>query len=348
VPITNADLSEILAEKANDHDPASNRHKALRRAARSALFAWDHEAAQLVERGRPLIELPSVGPWLADVIGEVVGGNPPDGAEPPPVRRGFLSRAEVRSTLDQNPSWADGLRGDLQMHTTYSDGGATLEQMVGAAASFGHEYVNITDHSKELKIARGMDEARLAQQGAEIAALNRELEGSRQRIRVLHGIEMNLSPEGRGDMDPASLGALDLVLGAFHSKLRLKEDQTERYLAAMRNRDIDVLAHPRGRIYNVRAGLSADWGRVFAEAVRRGKALEIDANPYRQDLDPPLLELAVEAGAWISIGTDAHSPGELRNMEYGIALAIGGGVPTERILNFLTRDGIRAWVEQHR
>jgi histidinol phosphatase-like PHP family hydrolase len=154
---------------------------------------------------------------------------------------------------------------------------------------------------------------------------------------------MNLSPEGEGDMEVDALARLDLVLGAFHSKLRLTQDQTERYLAAVRNPTVHVLAHPRCRIYDRRAGLWCEWGRVFEEAAALDKAIEIDASPYRQDLDVELLELAREAGCRISIGTDAHSTYELGYMEFGLAAAIRSGLPQERILNFRPAEDALAW-----
>jgi histidinol phosphatase-like PHP family hydrolase len=270
---------------------------------------------------------------------------------------GFLTLAEVRATLAAHPEWApvpmEGLtertvdrplvRADLQMHTLYSDGKASLRDMVETAATYGYEHVNITDHSKGLKIARGMDEEELAREGEDIAGLNRELEGEGAGIRVLHGIEMNISPEGDGDMDPGALARLDLVLGAFHSKLRVTEDQTDRYLAAVRNPTIHVMAHPRGRRFNVRVGLRADWARVFEEAVERDVALEIDAFPDRQDLDVELLALARDSRVRISIGTDAHATHELGHMEFGVAAAALAGIPPERILNCLPREELLAW-----
>lgn len=144
-------------------------------------------------------------------------------------------------------------------------------------------------------------------------------------------------------MDPEALNRLDLVLGAFHSKLRLKEDQTERYLAAIRNPTVTTLAHPRTRMFNRRLGLSADWDRVFEEAVRLDKAVEIDAHPNRQDLDVETLELARDAGVRISIGTDAHSVGELASMEFGLAAAIRAGIPHGRILNFQPVADVLEW-----
>jgi DNA polymerase (family 10) len=138
------------------------------------------------------------------------------------------------------------------------------------------------------------------------------------------------------------------VLGAFHSKLRALDDQTERYLAALRNPAVHVLAHPRGRRFNVRLGLHADWPRVFEEAAGLHKALEIDAYPDRQDLDVELLSLARESGVWISIGTDAHSTAELMFMEFGLAAAIRAGIPQERILNFMSREDLLEWASRVR
>jgi DNA polymerase (family 10) len=149
---------------------------------------------------------------------------------------------------------------------------------------------------------------------------------------------MDLTPEGAGDMDPSELESLDLVLGAFHSKLRLRGDQTERYLRALANPDIHVLAHPRGRVYNFRAGLVCDWARVARRSAETGTALEIDAYPDRQDLDAERLRIAAVDGAWISIGTDAHTPGELAFLEIGIAAAILAWISPKRVLNRFT-DG---------
>ena len=188
-----------------------------------------------------------------------------------------------------------------------------------------------------------MDEARLAGQAHEIRTLNRELEAAGRPMQVLHGIEMNLSPEGEGDMDPHALRPLDLVLGAFHSKLRLTEDQTERYLKALRNPTVTTLAHPRCRMFNRRVGLPADWDSVFEEAARLDKAVEIDAHPNRQDLNVELLKLARDSGVMVSIGTDAHSVSELGSMEFGLAAAIRAGISRERILNFMPLADVLEW-----
>jgi histidinol phosphatase-like PHP family hydrolase len=223
-----------------------------------------------------------------------------------------------------------------------------MEEVVAAAGERGYEYVGITDHSVGLPIANGMSEERLRAQWREMETLNAKLEAAGARIRILRSIEMNVSPEGEGDMSPAVLSELDLVLGAFHSKLRQTEDQTERYLAAIRNPTVSVLAHPTTRRYGNRLPLPADWPRVFEEAARLDKAVEIDCSLDRQDLNVELASLARESGVRISIGTDAHYLSELETMELGLGTAAKAGIPQDRILNFQPPDAIREWARSVR
>jgi histidinol phosphatase-like PHP family hydrolase len=346
--LTNAQIAELLARAAEAAERGTNRERALARASRAAFF-WPVEASELIERDRPLTELRAVGPWLAGIILGWLLDPDLEPPEPPPLRRGFLTMAEVRRTVDAHPDWVGSLRADLQMHTTWSDGQAAVREVVAEASSlWSYEYIAITDHSKGLKIARGMDEVQLARQGQEIEALNRDLAAEGSGPRVLRSIEMNLTPEGEQDMEPDALARLDLVLAAFHSQLRPTEDQTERYLRALGNPTFHVLAHPRGRVFNRRLGLNADWPRVFEVAAGEGKAMEIDAHPSRQDLDAERLTVAREAGVWISIGTDAHRLHELRYVEFGVALAIRAGFPRERILNYQPRDFLQRWVRERR
>jgi DNA polymerase (family 10) len=164
----------------------------------------------------------------------------------------------------------------------------------------------------------------------------------------LRSIELNLDPAGDGDIETQVLAGLDIVIGCFHSALRGKEDQTERYLSALRNPTIQILGHPRGRIYNYRAGLFADWPRVFALAAELDKAVEIDAYPDQHDLSPDLLALALDAGCRISFGTDAHGPSQLRFMAFAAASALRAGIARERILNFMSREDLLAWVRDVR
>ncbi|CAN5221048.1 hypothetical protein BH18CHL2_BH18CHL2_13550 [soil metagenome] len=281
-----------------------------------------------------------MGPWLARKIeGWLL--EPPRVPEPPALRAGFRSFAECREIVAAQPAWRAALRADLQMHTSETDGALPLADMVEAAAAYGYARVAITDHSKGLAITNGMDEARLRRQGEEIARLN-----SRRSAppRALRSIEMNLSPAGAGDMDDAALRELDLVLGAFHSKLRMKEDQTDRYLFAVANPTVHVLAHPRGRIWNFRLGLAADWGRVAERAAEPEKALEIDAYPDRQEVE--LLAHVKRAGGRVSIGTDAHNAEELRYLDIGVAAVITAGIPRERVLNCMSADELVRWAKR--
>jgi histidinol phosphatase-like PHP family hydrolase len=305
-------------------------------------MTWPEEASALAEEGRSLTELRGVGPWVAPTLHGWLE-DPPEVPEPPPERRGFLTVAEARAVVEANPEWRAGLRADLQVHTTYSDGKASLEEMADLLEGMGYSHAGITDHSKGLPIAGGMHEDRLAEQARHIEKVNAGFEARGSPFRILRSIEMNLSPEGQGDMDPDALATLDLVLGAFHSKLRVTDDQTERYLAAVRNPTVHVLAHPRCRRFGARLGLSADWSAVFAAAAEAGTAVEIDASPDRQDLDVELGRLAVEEGTWLSIGTDAHYPHELGWMDLGLAAAILAGAPRERILNYLSREELLEW-----
>ena len=190
-----------------------------------------------------------------------------------------------------------------------------------------------------------MDEKRLARQGREIVALNKRLAKRAIEFTVLRSAEMNLSPAGEGDMEPKAMAELDLVLGCFHSALRRTEDQTERYLAGLRNPIIQILGHPQTRMYNRREGLHCDWSKVFAEAARLDKAVEIDGDPSRQDLRVSLLKLARKEGVRVSLGTDAHHPDELAYMELSLAAALIAKIPPDRIVNFLPLDQLTAWIE---
>ena len=303
---------------------------------------WPEETTDVLASGRELTELRAIGKWTARIIEEWLA-DPPELPELPEQRSGFITLAEARRIVADHPEWRDGLKADLQMHTTWSDGHESVIDMAGHAAAQGHDYVAVTDHSKGLPIANGMDETRLLSQGEEIAQANEQLASEGRQLRLLRAIEMNVSPEGEGDMDPDVLAGLDLVLGAFHSKLRVTDDQTERYIAGVRNPTVHVLAHPRGRRWGSRKGLYADWSKVFEAAAEAGTALEIDAHAERQDLQIELLKLARETpDLWISIGTDAHYPRELGFIDIGLAAAIESGFPRERILNFLPRDELLA------
>ena len=338
--LTNGDLGELLWTASQEE--ADHRRRALSRASRAAHF-WAEEAGAVAAAGRSLTELRSVGPWVAARL-EAWLEDPPPIPEPDETRRGYLTYAEVRRVLDADPAWESTPCADLQMHTTWSDGGLPLEEMVEAARSLGRPYVAITDHSQALQIANGMTADELAEQGRAIDAMNAAFDVDGDAFRVLRSQEVDLFPDGSIDMDDDSLGSLDLVLGAFHSALRSKEDETERYLAALNQPRLHVLAHPKARMYGRRAGLEADWRRVFAEATRVGKAVELDATPARQDLTVELATIAREEGVeWFSIGSDAHTALELEFLPFGMATAALAEIPRERILNYRPVEFVREW-----
>ena len=340
VTLSNAQLSELLADAA-DHEEG-HRGRALRKASRAAL-RWPEEAAEVAAEGRSLTELDRVGPW----VGRLLHGwfeEPPEVPDVPPTRQGFKTLAEARAALATDPNWRRELKADLQMHTLYSDGTETVAEMARHCVEFGYEYIAITDHSKGLSIAGGMDEEVLARQMDEIERVNADLTSSGAGLTILRALEMNIGLDGEGDMEPDALKGLDLIVGSFHSQLRKSEDQTDRYLAALENPFVHIFGHPRGRMYNRRRGLDADWKTVFETAATLGKAMEINAQPARQDLQVELLEIARDTEVLLSIGTDAHYPFELEHVEFSLGAAITAGIPRERIVNFWPLERFRSWV----
>jgi histidinol phosphatase-like PHP family hydrolase len=337
----NTDIAELLAREAETSKQPLQ--KALKRASRRA-FLWPEEAEQLVAQGRSLEELSGIGPYLSKLIHRWLD-KPPSVPKPPEMRQGFFSLVQARAMLAKKPEWQSQLKGDLQMHTEWSDGSASIEEMAAAAGARGYQYIAITDHSKGLKIAGGIDERQLRRQGREIAAINDALASNGAGPRVLRSVELNLDPQGDGDMEASSLAELDLVLGCFHSALRRKEDQTERYLAALHNPTVHILGHPRGRIFNYRLGLQAEWSRVFDLAAVLDKAVEIDCYPDRQDLSMDLVKLARKSGCRISLGTDSHGAAQLRFIEFGLASALKAGITLDRVLNFMPVDELQKWAK---
>jgi DNA polymerase (family 10) len=340
--LTNSEVAELLALEAEKFKPPISR--AFRRASRAAIL-WPEEVSSLFQSGRSLVVLPSVGPFLEKTIRRWLEA-PPKIEKPPALRRDFIFRSEARKILAANPSWSTSLHGDLQMHTEWSDGAGSIADMAEEAARRNYQFIAITDHAKGLRIAGGINEDELMEQGEEIEAVNAQLKIASPSLRVLRSVELNLSVNGEADIEPKTLAKLDIVLGAFHSALRRTDDQTARYIAALKQPLLNILGHPRTRIYNYRLGLNADWERVFATAAEYDKAVEIDCYPDRQDLSVELLKIARKAGIKISLGTDAHHPWQLEAIELGLAATIKAKIPKERILNFMTRSELLRWAKK--
>jgi histidinol phosphatase-like PHP family hydrolase len=233
-------------------------------------------------------------------------------------------------------------RGDFQMHSTWSDGGETIETMADACRRLGHTCLGITDHSYGLPIARGVTMADIARQHQEIDALNAKYAGE---FRVFKGIEANILGDGALDLQPDERTVFEFVVASPHSLLRKSEDQTARMLGAVRGAAVTILGHPRGRMYNKRPGITADWDRVFEEAAKRRVAIELDGNWHRQDIDFALARRALQAGCLFALDSDAHSIGELRFSEYAVAHARLAGIPTARVVNCWSNEELEEWMK---
>lgn len=232
----------------------------------------------------------------------------------------------------------DDIRGNLHTHTTFTDGRNSLEEMAQAAKERGYEYLAITDHSKRLAMTGGLDEKALREQMEEVARLDEEIEG----ITLLRGIEVDILEDGPLDLSDDVLAELDLVNCSVHHKFDLSEkEQTERVLKALDNPNVNVLAHPTGRMIGSREAYQIDIYRVMESAKENGCFLELNANPERLDLDDVHCKVAKEAGVKLSIATDAHSVDDLDNMRFGVGQARRGWLEKEDVINTRTAKQLR-------
>jgi DNA polymerase (family 10) len=255
---------------------------------------------------------------------------------PPELRedRGEIAAAE-KGSLPRLIEVSD-VQGDLHSHTVESDGRDTLEDMVEAASARGLKYLAVTEHSRAIpspKRGTGMDEARCLEHIARIRAFQERAGG----VRVLAGIEVDILPDGRLDMDDEVLAQLDVVVGSLHSRLDMERSQmTERVLRAFENPYLQIWGHPLSRLLLKRGPVALDLDRVIAETARRGIALEINCQPARLDLPDHYLRPARASGARFVISTDSHSVHHLATLPYGVGQARRGWLTAEDVLN--TRD----------
>ena len=224
------------------------------------------------------------------------------------------------------------LRGDLQMHSTWSDGRDTLEEMVAGCAAHGYEYMAITDHSKALAMVNGLDARRLRLQWLEIDAIR----ARHPEIHLLRAMEVDILADGSLDLEDEMLAGLDLVVVSIHSRFDLPTaQQTARVLRALEHPEVDILAHPTGRLINRRKPIALDMETVLARAAELGVAVELNASPDRLDLRDSHLVLARELGCRIVISTDSHRVAELGTMRYGVEQARRAGLEPRHVLNTL-------------
>ena len=237
------------------------------------------------------------------------------------------------------------IRGDLHIHTTYTDGANSLRDMALAAREKGYEYIAITDHTKHLTIAHGLDEKMVRQQIEEIDRLNEELKD----ITLLKSAEVDILEDGKLDLPDSLLKELDLVVCGVHYKLNLsKKAQTRRILRAIEDPYFSILAHPTGRLIGLREPYQVDMEAVIRACVQRGCILELNAQPDRLDLNDIHSKMAKEAGIPIAISTDAHSIRDLELMEYGIGEARRGWLEKENVINTKSLKELRKLLQQIR
>jgi putative hydrolase len=278
--------------------------------------------------------LPGIGPKTAKVIAQAWVGREPD------------VLVELRSAAKDlgGGDILTPLKGDLHVHSDWSDGSAPIEEMMLAAKELGHEYCALTDHSPRLKVANGLSAERLRKQLAVID----ELRDMIAPMRILTGIEVDILEDGSLDQEPELLERLDVVVASVHSKLSMDApSMTRRMIKAVTNPHADVLGHCTGRLVTggrgIRPESKFDAEKVFTACRDAGTAVEINSRPERRDPPTRLLNLALEIGCLFSIDTDSHAPGQLEFLGYGAQRALDAGVPTERIVNAWSAEKLLEW-----
>jgi DNA polymerase (family 10) len=259
---------------------------------------------------------------------------------PPELRedRGEI-QAAVEDKLPRLVAWEDML-GDLHAHTNWSDGAGTLEEMAKTARQRGYRYLLISDHTQSLAVAGGLTPEQLRAQRAEIDALNKRW----QDFTLLQGCELEIKADGTLDFSNEVLAELDFVVASVHTSLRQERAQiTERVMNALRNPYVDVIGHPSGRLLGQREESAVDLDAVIEAAVETGTALEVNSIPNRLDLDDLHVRRALGLGVQVAINSDAHHPGGLDSLRYGLATARRGWATSSDVLNTMTLGEIRAW-----
>jgi putative hydrolase len=278
--------------------------------------------------------LPGIGPKTAKVISQAWSGREPDALVELRESATDLGGGDIRSAL----------RGDLHVHSNWSDGSAPIEEMMLTAKELGHEYCAMTDHSPRLRIANGLSADRLRQQLDVID----ELRDTVAPMRILTGIEVDILEDGALDQEDELLERLDVVVASVHSKLAMDaSSMTRRMLKAVANPHTDVLGHCTGRLVTGGRGMRPeskfDAEKVFTACRDHGTAVEINSRPERRDPPTRLLNLALDIGCLFSIDTDSHAPGQLEFLGYGAQRALDNEVPVGRIVNTWPADKLLEW-----
>ncbi|UXA07102.1 PHP domain-containing protein [Mycobacterium sp. SMC-2] len=313
------------------HDP--RRVMAYRNAA-DIIEGLDEAARDRHGQANSWQTLAGIGPKTAKVIDQAWSGREPD------VLIELRSAAEDLGGGDIRTA----LRGDLHLHSNWSDGSAPIDEMMATAAALGHEYCALTDHSPRLTIANGLSAERLR---AQLDAIDK-LRDQFAPMRILTGIEVDILEDGGLDQEPELLERLDVVVASVHSKLSMDAAaMTRRMVRAVSNPHVDVLGHCTGRLVSGNRGIRPqskfDAEAVFTACHDHGTAVEINSRPERRDPPTRLLKLALDIGCVFSIDTDAHAPGQLDFLGYGAQRAVDNGVPVDRIVNTWPAERLLEW-----
>jgi DNA polymerase (family 10) len=264
---------------------------------------------------------------------------------PPPTIREDRGEVElaIRGALPTLVEVGD-LVGDLQSHSTYSDGRRTLREMAMAAAARGYRYFAVTDHGRNLAVTRSLSLDDIARQAAEVRQINEELAG---RMVLLHGVELNIGPGGDLDYPDEVLARFDVVVASLHHQLAEERAAiTRRVLRAIANPHVHILGHPTGRMLPRRPASDLDMEAVCRSAASHGVAMEINANPRRLDLKDDHAFLARQLGCVFAISTDAHSPKELDLMRFGVATGQRGWVEPGTVINTWPLEQLRSFLRK--
>jgi putative hydrolase len=319
--------------------------KAFRNAAATIQNLGQEELADGVRTGR-LKRMSGIGDRTFEVIKQTVEGRVPDYLE--------KLRSAAQPLADSGQELRRALRGDLHSHSDWSDGGSPIEVMADTARMLGHEYLALTDHSPNLKVANGLNAERLGKQLDVVALINEQAANTRSDgFRLLTGIEVDILEDGTLDQEPEMLGRLDVVVASVHSKLRSdKSTMTRRMLGGINDPHTNVLGHCTGRLITGSRGTRPesdfDAPRVFAACAENDVAVEINSRPERQDPPDNLIQLALDAGCLFSIDSDAHAPGQLDFLQYGSERAERNGVPAERIVTTWPLERLLEWTGRKR
>ncbi|HHP50459.1 MAG TPA: DNA polymerase/3'-5' exonuclease PolX [Moorella mulderi] len=264
---------------------------------------------------------------------------------PPELRE---DRGELEAALEGRlPRLVErgDIRGDLHMHSNYSDGTASIRALAEAARARGYEYIAITDHSRSLVIAGGLKVEDIARQREEICRLNQELEG----ITILAGIEVDILPDGRLDYEDEVLKEFDLVIASIHSGFKQGEESLmARLESAMRHPYVDIIGHPTGRMLGRRRPYAVNLERLLDLAAETGTILEINSSPDRLDLNDVAARQAKEKGVLLAINTDAHDPARLADMEYGLYVARRAWLEPQNVVNTYDLESLRRVLKRNR